>query len=379
MSKIYYLMFLFLITKILAQSDSASVTFNVIVHQSPDTNSIYIAGNHELLGYWKPDHTELKNIENNIWSITLRFPRGIAIEYKYTKGTWAREAIYKEGVVPGNSTLKVNTDTTVIVQVLKWRDESEIVMKGKITGNVKYHKNITGHNIKKRDVIVWLPPGYDDDYHTRYPVLYMHDGQNLMDPKTAAFKVDWQIDEVADSLIRRGMIRPLIVVGIYNTSDRMREYTNSETGRAYMKFVVETLKPLIDSTYRTYPEREHTSTGGSSAGGLISFMLLWEYSHIFSKAACLSPAFKIDEIDYVSEVLAYQGDKKDILIYMDNGGLDLDAKLQAGIDEMIQALEFLGYKSKIDYHWFQDPDAAHNEAAWSKRIWRPLKLFYEIN
>ena len=122
----------------------------------------------------------------------------------------------------------------------------------------------------------------------------------------------------------------------------------TDTGYAYMKFIVNELKPFIDYTYHTLPDRENTTVGGSSLGGLISFMMLWEYSDIFSKAACLSPAFKIDSIynhDFVSPVKNYSGPKKDIKIYVYNGGVGLEEELQPGIDEMMKRLK------KRDMSW----------------------------
>lgn len=164
--------------------------------------------------------------------------------------------------------------------------------------------------LKPRDIIVWLPPGYDENINERYPVLYMHDGQNIVDPKTSSFGIDWQIDEVADSLIRENKIEPIIVVGIYNTADRSSEYKNIDSGFVYMDFVINKLKPLIDKTYRTKPDKENTANGGSSLAGLTSLMFVWEHPEVFSKAICMSSAFKIENIDYVSDIEKYSGAKK---------------------------------------------------------------------
>jgi enterochelin esterase-like enzyme len=122
----------------------------------------------------------------------------------------------------------------------------------------------------------------------------MHDGQNIFGPVTSSFGTDWSVDETADDLIKKKSIEPVIVVGIYNTSDRLKEYTPGEKGTAYMDFVVKTVKPLIDSTYRTKPDRKNTIVGGSSAGGIMSFMLVWEHADVFSKAFGMSPAFRLE-------------------------------------------------------------------------------------
>lgn len=111
-------------------------------------------------------------------------------------------------------------------------------------------------------------------------------------------------------------------------------------------------------------------------GGLISFVIVWDYPEVFSKAACFSPAFKFRDYNYVDVVRNYSGRKKNLLFYLDNGGVGLESVLQPGIDEMIDALKSHGYKKEKDFFLFIDNEAEHNEAAWAKRMWRPLILFF---
>jgi enterochelin esterase-like enzyme len=115
---------------------------------------------------------------------------------------------------------------------------------------------------------------------------------------------------------------------------------------------------------------------GESMGGLISFILAWEYPDIFGMAACMSPAFKyeqngVPEVNYVDNVLE-DSQKRNIDLYIDNGTIDLEALLQPGIDEMLSILDERGYQ----YRWFQDEGAPHNEIAWSARVWKPLLQFF---
>jgi predicted alpha/beta superfamily hydrolase len=251
--------------------------------------------------------------------------------------------------------------------------------EGQITGTVTYHPAIHANDLQERNVIVWLPPDYGVDPDQRYPVLYMHDGQNIFDPSTSYLGIDWQIDETADALIRAGEIPPVIIVGIFNTSDRTLEYTPGAKGNAYMDFVVNTVKPMIDSTYLTLTEREHTFVGGSSAGGMISFMLTWEYPEVFSKAICMSPAFRNPEgfnyqFNYITTVQSTINPPQNVFFYIDNGGLDLDSILQPGIDEMLLSLDAIGYKLGRDFVFVKDENATHNETAWAKRFPEVLKL-----
>jgi predicted alpha/beta superfamily hydrolase len=168
----------------------------------------------------------------------------------------------------------------------------------------------------------------------------------------------------------------IIIVGIYNTPHRRSEYSENDTGYAYMDFIIDSLKPFIDANYRTLPESEHTAVGGSSMGGLISFMLVWEHSNIFTKAICMSPAFKYKRFDYLDNVKSYNDKKKNIKIYIDNGGDAIDSLIQPGIDEMLLILDSKGYYRNKDYYWFKNENAQHHESAWAKRIWRALVIMF---
>ena len=150
-------------------------------------------------------------------------------------------------------------------------------------------------------------------------------------------------------------------------------------GYTYMDFLVNKLKPFIDSEYRTLPDAENTAVAGSSLGGLITFMIAWNYPDVFSKAACFSSALKIQDLNYVDTVVNYSGTKKEIKLYIDNGGKGLESELQPGTDEMIVALQNKGYELGKDIIWYVDKNAFHSEIAWAERIWRPLIFFFGKN
>lgn len=351
------------------------ITFRVHPQSMPDTAKVYVVGNHAQLGMWQPDVVALVKQSDGSWNRTFLFKPDEKLEYKFTRGSWDNEAVSAEGVVPRNFFLEVKNDTTVVVAIASWKDLRHKV-EGQITGAVKYHRNMTGEGIRPRDVIVWLPPSYDSTTK-RYPVLYMHDGQNIFDPRTSFMGNDWQVDEVADSLMRAGEMEEIIIVGVNNSSDRREDYSYTEKGRAYMKFLASTLKPFLDANYRTRPEREHTATMGSSMGGLISFLLVWHHPEIFSQAGCLSPAFiaPYDE-EAVRAVERYAGADKKIRLYLDNGGVALDSLLQSGCDAMLDALAQKGFARGKNLEWFHDKNAEHNERAWARRLWRPLLFMF---
>jgi predicted alpha/beta superfamily hydrolase len=248
-------------------------------------------------------------------------------------------------------------------------------MPDRIVGDVKYLLNMQSRRLNHpRDVMVWLPPSYYVRSRARYPVLYMHDGQNLIDPGTAFLGVDWKVDETVTRLIGAGRLKELIIVGIYNTPAREKEYTGAVWGRNYARFVVEELKPLIDSRFRTRTHAKDTAVLGSSLGGLISFYFAWWYPQVFSMAGCMSPSLFWDDYHLLREVNRYRGPKKPLKLYLDVGSGEY--LLQPGYEKMTKLLVSKGYRkgSDLQYHFARKAD--HNEAHWGKRIWRPLVFFF---
>jgi len=357
------------------------VTLRVTARTLPEGSQLFITGDQEQLGDWDAGAVRLDRQADGSWMKTFVFAAGSRLEYKITRGTWETEAVDADGTVPANAVMTVHSNETVNIVVANWKDimHKETVRKieGQIAGTVKYHRRMAGDGIKPRDVIVWLPPSYERSRRKRYPVLYVQDGQNAFDPATSFTGVTWQLDQNADRLIRQGRMQEILIVAIYNTADRRREYSDSPTGQAYMRFVVEKLKPFIDKQYRTLPGREHTAVMGSSLGGLISFLLVWNYPQVFSQAACLSPVFVHGDIDVVPLVEKYTGTSKNIRIYMDNGG-GFDEQLQPGCEAMMSALQAHGFRMGDNLEWYRDPEAEHNERAWSKRVWRPLLFLYGV-
>ena len=348
-----------------------------VISTLPQNQKVFITGNTPELGNWNPNKISLYKVNDSTWSKVFEFLEGETIEYKLTLGSWEKEALNEKGQKSGNNILKISDDTVLVFNLTNW-GYSQTNISGQITGNVRYHKNFKGRSVLPRDIIVWLPPSYDSLPDKYYPVLYMHDGQNIFDPLTSSFGVDWQIDEVADSLIGARSIQEIIIVGIYNTEKRGNEYNITNLGQAYANFIIEELKPFIDSTYKTLPDYKNTTVCGSSSGGLISFIMAWENPDVFSKTACFSPAFKISNIDYVAPVKKYIGTKKDLKIFIYNGGVGLEEQLQPGIDEMMLVLKEKGYVDNQDLLFIKDSSAEHNESAWAKNVYRFLEFFFPL-
>jgi predicted alpha/beta superfamily hydrolase len=359
-------------------STRSNVTIRVQLPPStPFGDSITVAGNHESLGMWDPSLAGLTRGDGMTASRTFRIANGTQLEFKVTRGTWDTEAIYSpDGHPPANVVLHVDGDTTITLTPVGWKD-SMPRPSSTMTGIVDVHAAMSAPGLRyRRDVLVRLPPGYRSRTDRRYPVLYVHDGQNVFDRATAAFGWEWRVDETMDSLASTGAIDQVILVAINNTSDRIDEYSDTPQGKAYASFVVNTLKPMVDSLYRTLPGPEHTGVMGSSMGGLISFLFTWWHPEVFGKAACLSSVFDRRRTDVLPIVERTPVDGTQRRIYMDCGGAPGEVSLKPGMDDMIEVLRKRGMTEGRDFLAFFDPAAEHNERAWADRLWRPLTFLF---
>ncbi len=253
--------------------------------------------------------------------------------------------------------------------------------------------------VAPRNVDVWLPPAYDP--RNRYAVLYMHDGQELFDPVTAWNHRTWGMARTMAALIREGKIPPTLVVGIWNTgATRHSEYfpqkalafmaepmrtrfLSKELGGqsrsdAYLRFIVEELKPEIDRRYSTNPDREHTAIMGSSMGGIISLYAICEYPGTFGAAGCLSThwpgifsrnaAIPLATFDYLSKHVPPPATHR---LYFDRGTVTLDAlypESQAFADLIFQEAGYSGrnFQSRVF------AGDAHVEEDWGRRVAQPI-------
>jgi predicted alpha/beta superfamily hydrolase len=224
-----------------------------------------------------------------------------------------------------------------------------------------------------RDVLVYLPASYAKSDRP-FPVIYMHDGQNLFDPATS-FAGEWGVDIALAKAPRSG--RRAIIVGIPNSGiDRIQEYSpftdervGGGEGDAYLDFLLETVKPLIDERYRTMPERDQTGIAGSSLGGLVSLYGFFRDPQPFGFAGVLSPALWIagGEIFRFVEAAPYVRGR----LYLDIGTRE-GAKALADARRMRELLSSKGYRVGHDLKWTEERGGLHNEAAWGRRFRRAL-------
>lgn len=265
-------------------------------------------------------------------------------------------------------------------------------------GELRHHPGFASQYVAPRNVDIWLPPRYHEMTSRSFPVVYMHDGQNLFDPKTSFLGVDWGIDEAMGRLIAEKRARAAIVVGIWNTPKRVQEYLPQRpfkmSPRArietrlrlwrwafggpisdnYLKCLVEELKPFIDESYRTLSDRENTFIMGSSMGGLVSLYALCEYPQVFAGAGCLSthwPAVRGVIVGYLERVLPKAGTHK---LYFDYGTRTLDARYAVYQEQVDRVVRAKGYQEGVDWRTLKFEGAEHGERAWRERVHRPLEF-----
>jgi predicted alpha/beta superfamily hydrolase len=254
-----------------------------------------------------------------------------------------------------------------------------------LTGDVRLHEGFHSRYLEHdRTIIVYLPPGYDPEMADRYPVLYLHDGQNVFDRATSIGE-EWHVDESAERLITAGEIEPLIIVGIYNTGEhRIDEYAPTPRpdkgggGQAddYGHMLVEELKPFIDATYKTLPSAASTAIGGSSLGGLLTMHLGLRYPTAFGRLAVLSPSVWWDDRVILREVASLAA-KPPLRIWLDAGtaeGPDVIADARALRDALIAKGWVLGE----DLSYLEAEGGEHNEQSWASRIDTVLKFLFPV-
>jgi predicted alpha/beta superfamily hydrolase len=255
-----------------------------------------------------------------------------------------------------------------------------------LSGDIRLHKAEDLNFLRSpRDIIVYLPPDYQSATSRRYPVLYLHDGQNLFDAATAFAGNEWGLDELAEELIGSGRIQPLIIVGIYNRGEeRLAEYTpvrdrrgRGGGARAYGKMIVEELKPFIDREYRTLPDAIHTGMGGSSLGGLVTLSLGLRYANVFGNLIIMSPSIWWASRAILRNVRRLR-EKLPCRIWLDIGtceGQNPETYV-ANTSELSAILVEKGWRPGIDLYYCEDEGAGHNEQAWGARMRRALTFLY---
>lgn len=272
-------------------------------------------------------------------------------------------------------------------------------------GTIAVISSFPSVNVEARQVEVYLPAGYGDDTTTRYPVMYMHDGQNVFNPATSYGGQEWGVDEALDTLIAKGVVPPMIVVAVWNSPLRRREFMPEQpfyelpdslqqlfadnTGGTpisdrYLAFLTAELKPHIDSVYRTLPGPATTAIAGSSFGGLISLYAMSRYPQLFGYAACISTHWIVafdDKLQgfpltLISWFDRHLPDPDNHTIYFDFGTETLDQYYEPWQRVMDDRLQKGGYIEGKNWITRKFEGEEHNEVYWRERFPDILRFLY---
>jgi len=277
-----------------------------------------------------------------------------------------------------------------------------------------------------RMVRIYLPPSYEQESNRRFPVLYVHDGQNAF--TTVGTNVafgwgNWELDKTVTELSSAGKMQEIIVVAVDCSAERYLDYrgpacryTEAELKEMkrqppapgdnsryekYTRFLIEELKPKIDREYRTQADAVNTGVLGSSMGGICSLALVWEHPDIFGKAASLSGAFQVERTNFlVNVVRSYREKPKRIRIYLDSGTCDFSGgdDGRRHTEAIVAELRRIGWREGTDLvhyvdlkplteaelekaalrrdKWMEARTSQHNEFYWRLRVWRPLVFLF---
>jgi pullulanase len=354
---------------------AAAVTFLVTVPAStPAAGPVHVAGSFQAWNPGSPAHLLARQPDGR-WSITLDLPAGQPIQFKFTRGAWTSVEKGANGEEIANRNLVPAAGATYEFTVATWADLGTVVGDVEIWSHPPF---LAGRTIR-----VYLPPGYDTSTD-RYPVLYMHDGQNLFDVRTS-FAGEWRVDESCEQLIAAGEIRPLIVVGIDNGgAARINEYTpwpapgyGGGGGAAYIEAVITILKPEVDRRYRTLATPGQTFMAGSSLGGLISAWAGYTHDGVFGRVAAVSPSYWWAG-DQMILYAAAQGRPTLARFYQDMGTTEEGSTTDAngnGVDDYIDDLRAMrdvalaqGFVTNLDFQSVEAAGQTHSEAWWAQRF-----------
>ncbi|HEY2786792.1 MAG TPA: alpha/beta hydrolase-fold protein [Fimbriiglobus sp.] len=238
----------------------------------------------------------------------------------------------------------------------------------------------------RRPVVVWTPPGYERNSH-RYPVFYLQDGQNLFDPATAFGGNPWRCDETAERVIHEGSARPMILVGVGNSPDRLQEYGPRREGpetnlaKPYGQFLTEELKPFVDDNFRILPGPENTAVGGSSMGGLIALQLCRWYPDVFGLCGAISPSLWWDHQAFLKAMKWRTRWIERTRVWLDMGGRE-GSTPAAREGNLLRARKLaivfakLGKRVGDDFQYLEVPDGEHNERDWGARFDQVLRFLF---
>lgn len=346
-----------------------TVTITSVPGNTPANDTLYLAGNFNNWNAKSSAHAFTKN--GNAYTLSMANSATPA-EYKITRGSWATVEGDKNGNFIPNRTMSISTpNSTQTITVEGWEDlKTGGGSNSTAAANVKILNSafwIPQLNTSRR-VWIYLPKNYETNTQKKYPVMYMHDGQNCFD-KSTSFAGEWGVDETLNAKQNNGDYGCIVVAIDNGGASRLDEYSpyvnkqyGGGKGDRYVDFIVSTLKPYIDSAYRTLSDQPNTAIAGSSMGGLISMYAMVKYSNVFGKAGIFSPAFWFSDSLY--RYVANQSKSSNQKLYF-VCGLTEGGNMAMWQDSMNSLLQSKGYRNNAELKNVIKANGTHSESFWN--------------
>ncbi|MBP7273480.1 MAG: T9SS type A sorting domain-containing protein [Saprospiraceae bacterium] len=361
-----------IICLLVVQFLQAQLTIRVssIPNNTPPNSNIFIAGN---FNNWNPQSVNYQLVETQAgqYQINLNIAPQ-TIQFKFTRGSWETvEGDENGSFINNHSYIYSGGLDTLYLPILGWEEVGGTQHTATENTKILTDSFFMPQLNRYRRIWIYLPPNYSTSTQY-YRVMYMHDGQNLFDAATS-FSGEWQVDETLNQLFDSGD-EGCIVVGIDNGgANRINEYTpwanpnyGGGQGSEYMSFIVATLKPYIDTHYRTKSEREHTAIMGSSLGGLISMYGSLTFQNTFSKAGIFSPSFWFSPNCYTQ--VANTGNQEEMRYYMIAGGNEEpDDQVVTDMFRMKDTLTYYNFDAE-NIRAITHSDGTHSESYWRREF-----------
>jgi predicted alpha/beta superfamily hydrolase len=375
----FFLSVTFCLTLSFVLCSQLTIKITSVPSNTPSDATIYLAG---TMNGWNPGSTQYAMTKLNNTEYTITFtPSTGGHKFKFTRGSWATvEGNAQGSFIPDRTATYEGSPKTVELTIAGWEGASTAPSTASAQVRILSDTFLIPQLNRKRRIWMYLPKDYNTSAKT-YPVLYMHDGQNLFDKKTS-FSGEWGVDESLDSLFDRGDYG-CIVVGIDNGgSNRLNEYSpwvhaqyGGGQGDEYIDFIVKTLKPYIDKNYRTLADRDHTGMMGSSMGGLISMYAGIAYPEVFGKTGALSSSYWFSQDSY--KQVSDTGVKPFSYFYLLAGAQEGGNQI-GDMEKMNNTLKNAG-ASEHQVYKISHADGKHSEWYWAREFPAAYKWLFNKN
>ena len=377
-----------------------------------DTSSpIYLASNY--VGWSPADPTQrLQGRSDLRWQIVLpQSTRDQRLAFKFTRGSWETAECnpdfsgIENRLLPmvAPSTVDPNEPYLIEFEVPAWDAQSPAAREALAATNPNAEMEIAGGSVAKlefsggggamqgvaRELIIWLPEGYHDEENAdrTYPVLYLHDGQNLFE-KHRGIPAEWQVDETLVELIGAGAIEPMIVVGIPHAEEsRASEYLMVDAiegvtpdADRYISILADQIVPRVESALRAERRRESRVVGGASLGGLISLYAAHQRPEVFGAVLAESPSSMLRGETLWTDVFAERPKQWPQRVYIGGGGREFgsdQAERNAAYARELKSLAGVFEANRVETKLLIADDAEHTEAAWAERFDDAVRFLFD--